>query len=195
MLQWKTKKNQHTLPVARAHEPFPLGRCIRRGMRFHIIFGHFERLILIFNFVLFCFWKSTIVWFLAKSSVERFFTGAHYPEPPSVRTLESTLSNEELFLEQAFPRKSIVSEDVNVNEHDWAAHWLVDSLLRIRAWKILRTDWLIGYYALVRDKFCPKTVSINNFSSERVDSEGLYGRRRLRLMGSCFSVILAWTSD
>ena len=33
-------------------------------------------------------------------------------------TLESTLSNEELFLEQAFPRKSIVSEDVNVNEHD-----------------------------------------------------------------------------
>ena len=33
-------------------------------------------------------------------------------------TLESTLSNEELFLEQAFPRRSIVSEDVNVNEHD-----------------------------------------------------------------------------
>ena len=33
-------------------------------------------------------------------------------------TLESTLSNEELFLEQAFPRKSIVSENVNVNEHD-----------------------------------------------------------------------------
>ena len=27
-------------------------------------------------------------------------------------TLESTLSSEELFLEQAFPRKSIVSEDV-----------------------------------------------------------------------------------
>ena len=40
----------------------------------------------------------------------------------------------------------------------------------------LRTDWLIGYYALGRDKFCLKTVSINNFSSERVDSEGLYGR-------------------
>ena len=33
-------------------------------------------------------------------------------------TLESTLSNEELFLEQALPRKSVVSEDVNVNEHD-----------------------------------------------------------------------------
>ena len=33
-------------------------------------------------------------------------------------TLESTLSNEELFLEQAFPRKSIVSEDANVNEND-----------------------------------------------------------------------------
>ena len=52
----------------------------------------------------------------------------------------------------------------------------------------LRNDWLIGYYALgrekfcaligyyalVRDKFCPKTVSTNSFSSERVDSEGLY---------------------
>ena len=32
--------------------------------------------------------------------------------------LESTLSSEELFLEQAFPRKSIVSEDVHANEHD-----------------------------------------------------------------------------
>ena len=29
-------------------------------------------------------------------------------------TLESTLSNEELFLEQAFPRKSIVSVDVRI---------------------------------------------------------------------------------
>ena len=29
-------------------------------------------------------------------------------------TLESTLSNEELFLEQAFPRKSIVSENVRI---------------------------------------------------------------------------------
>ena len=113
------------------------------------------------------------------------------PQEPITRslhlccTVESTLSNEELFLEQAFLRKSIVSEDVNVNEHDWAAHWLVDWLLSIRAWQILRIDWLIGYYALVRDKFCPKTVSINNFSSERVDSEGLYGRWRLRVMGSC----------
>ena len=104
-------------------------------------------------------------------------------------TLESTLSNEELFSEQAFPRKSIVSEDVNINENDWAAHWLVDWLLRIRAWKILRTDWLIGYYALMCDKFCPKTVPINNFSSERVDSEGLYGRWRLRVIGSC---LYAW---
>ena len=58
-------------------------------------------------------------------------------------TLESTLSNEELFLEQAFPWKSIVYEDVNVNEHDWAAHWLVDWLLRIRVWKILHTNWLL----------------------------------------------------
>ena len=27
----------------------------------------------------------------------------------------------------------------------------------------LRTDWLIDYYALGRDKFCTKTISINNF--------------------------------
>ena len=42
----------------------------------------------------------------------------------------------------------------------------------------LRTDWLIGYCALGRDKFCTKTktISINNFSSESVDSKGLYGR-------------------
>ena len=99
-------------------------------------------------------------------------------------TLGSTLSNEELFLEQAFLRKSIVSEDVHVNEHDWASHWLVDWLWRIRVWQILRTDWLISYYALRRDKFCAKTISINNFSSERVDSKGLYGRWRLRVMGS-----------
>ena len=32
----------------------------------------------------------------------------------------------------------------------------------------LRSDWLIGYYVLGRDKFCTKTISINNFSSERV---------------------------
>ena len=40
----------------------------------------------------------------------------------------------------------------------------------------LRSDWLIGYYVLGRDKFSAKTISINNFSSERVDSKGLYGR-------------------
>ena len=38
---------------------------------------------------------------------------------------------------------------------------------------ILRTDWLIGYYALGRDKFCPKTVSIKNFSSEMLSAETL----------------------
>ena len=27
----------------------------------------------------------------------------------------------------------------------------------------LRSDWLIGYYALGRDKFSAKTISINNF--------------------------------
>ena len=32
----------------------------------------------------------------------------------------------------------------------------------------LRTDWLIGYYALGRDKFCTKTISMNKFSSERL---------------------------
>ena len=40
----------------------------------------------------------------------------------------------------------------------------------------LRSNWLIGYYALGRDKFSAKTISINKFSSERVDSKGLYGR-------------------
>ena len=33
----------------------------------------------------------------------------------------------------------------------------------------LRPDWLIGYYALRRDKFSAKTISVNNFSSEGVD--------------------------
>ena len=33
----------------------------------------------------------------------------------------------------------------------------------------LHSDWLIGYYALGRDIFSAKTISINNFSSERVD--------------------------
>ena len=40
----------------------------------------------------------------------------------------------------------------------------------------LRSDWLIGSNALGRDKFLAKTISINSFSSERVDSKGLYGR-------------------
>ena len=40
----------------------------------------------------------------------------------------------------------------------------------------LRSDWFFGYYALGCDKFSSKTISINNFSSERVDSKGLYGR-------------------
>ena len=39
-----------------------------------------------------------------------------------------------------------------------------------------RTDWLINYYALGRNKFPAETISINNFSSKRVDSKGLYGR-------------------
>ena len=40
----------------------------------------------------------------------------------------------------------------------------------------LCSDWFIGYYALGPDKFSVKTISSNNFSSERVDSEGLHGR-------------------
>ena len=51
----------------------------------------------------------------------------------------------------------------------------------------LRSDWLIGYFALERDRFSSKTISINNFSSERVDSKGLYGRLRLRVMAPDFN--------
>ena len=40
----------------------------------------------------------------------------------------------------------------------------------------LRSDWFTGYYALERDEFSAKTIAINNFLSERVDSKGLYGR-------------------
>ena len=40
----------------------------------------------------------------------------------------------------------------------------------------LRSDWLIGCYALGRENFSAKTISINNFSSERVDAKGFYGR-------------------
>lgn len=40
----------------------------------------------------------------------------------------------------------------------------------------LRTDLLNGYYVLGRHKSCTKTISITNFSSEKVDSEGLYRR-------------------
>ena len=43
----------------------------------------------------------------------------------------------------------------------------------------LRSDWLIGYYASGRGKFSAETISINSFSSERVDSKSLNGRWRL----------------
>ena len=46
----------------------------------------------------------------------------------------------------------------------------------------LRSDWLTGYYALGCDKFSAKTISIDKFSSKRVDSKGLYGSWRLRVM-------------
>ena len=48
----------------------------------------------------------------------------------------------------------------------------------------LCSDWLFGYYALGRGKFSSKNISVNNFSSERIDSKGLYGSWRLRVMGS-----------
>ena len=88
-------------------------------------------------------------------------TGAHYRSLQMCCTLESTLSSEELFLEQqAFPPKYIVSakkkiparfrhcyqsffrthKKVYVNEQDRAEHWLVDWLLCIRAWQILREN-------------------------------------------------------
>ena len=51
----------------------------------------------------------------------------------------------------------------------------------------LRTGWLIGYYALGRDKFSAETISVNSFLSERVDFKGLYGRWRLRVIGFCSS--------
>ena len=93
-------------------------------------------------------------------------------------TLESTLSSKELVLEQAFPWKYISPHAfrhccqrffirAHVNEHDWAALWLVDWLLRIWAWLIFRENY---FY--------------KNFLSERVDSKGLYGRWRLRVIGS-----------
>ena len=49
----------------------------------------------------------------------------------------------------------------------------------------LRSDWLIGFHVLERDKFSAKTISINKFSSERVsESKSFYGRWRLQGMGS-----------
>ena len=35
--------------------------------------------------------------------------------------------------------------------------------------------WLFGYYALGRGKFSSENISVNNFSSERIDFKGLYG--------------------
>ena len=53
----------------------------------------------------------------------------------------------------------------------------------------LRSDWLIGYYAFGRDKFSAKTIFVKTFSSERIDSEGLYGRWRLWVMGSWYYLV------
>ena len=73
------------------------------------------------------------------------------------RTLDYTLSSEELFLEQAFALSQRIQwlrqislyafrhccqsffrtpKKVHVNKHGWYAHWLVDWLLRIRAWQL-----------------------------------------------------------
>ena len=42
-------------------------------------------------------------------------------------------------------------------------------------------DWILLRRS---EKYSAKTISINNFSSERVDSKGLYGRWRLQVIGS-----------
>ena len=103
-------------------------------------------------------------------------TGMYRGQEPITRslhmccTLESTLSSEELFIEQAFRRKSIVFEDVNFPRrfpHCCQNFFRTQKMYMWMSMTELRTDWLIGYYALRRDKFCAKTISINNFSSER----------------------------
>ena len=108
-------------------------------------------------------------------------------------TLESTLSDEELFLEQALPRKYIVSENVRILH---ASAIVVKGFFRARKsvckWALLSCA-LIGYYGqrirawqIFRGKACSK----NNSSSERVDSKGLYGRWRLRVIGSWYILLL-----
>ena len=47
------------------------------------------------------------------------------------------------------------------------------------------SDWIL---LRRREKYSAKAISINNFSSERVDSKGLYGRWRLQVIGSCLSL-------
>ena len=65
---------------------------------------------------------------------------------------------------------------VHVNEHDWAARWLVDWLLRIRAC----------------EKFCTKTISINKFSSERVDSYNNNNNNNVYFYILHISPIVSW---
>ena len=94
-------------------------------------------------------------------------------------TLESTLSNKELFLGQS-SRKNTLFHDSDKFPCTLSAIVVNDSSehkkVCVNELTGLHSNWLIGYYALGRDKFSAKTISINNFSSERVDSKGLYGR-------------------
>ena len=93
--------------------------------------------------------------------------------------LEPTLSSEKLFLEQAFPQNNIVSTLIN-----FPARFppLLSKVLQNTkkymqmSMTELRSNWLIGDYALRLDIFSAKTFSVNNFSSEGVGSQGLYER-------------------
>ena len=59
----------------------------------------------------------------------------------------------------------------------------------------LRSYWFTDCYALGGDKFSAKMISINNFSLERVDSKGLYGRWRLQVMSSWLRLLLSNCGD
>ena len=52
----------------------------------------------------------------------------------------------------------------------------------------LRSDWLVGYYALGRDKFSAKTISINNFTSYQ---KGLTLRAFMGDEGSGYLLVLS----
>ena len=87
------------------------------------------------------------------------------------RTLESTLSSEELFLEQA-SRENTLEWIKHIKESSDGTRSKLGGQFSSSA----AIFFSLRQYAGVLDKFCAKTISINNFSSKRVDSKGLYGR-------------------